>query len=135
MDRHHIDPVQVPAAVTWPAAASGGRRAGSPSPRAPTTHRHGRRPAESNDGWEGALGMPFVFEQLNLDRPQESHLYFDPGDGRLITICTKEGRPGRHDEHLDRARSRSNTLWSRGRRRRSRRPSSDSTSAQSSTAA
>jgi hypothetical protein len=24
------------------------------------------------------LGMPFVFEQLNLDRAQENHLYFDP---------------------------------------------------------
>jgi glyoxalase family protein len=40
----------------------------------------------SIDFWEGVLGMPFVFEQPNLDRPSESHLYFDPGDGRLITI-------------------------------------------------
>jgi catechol 2,3-dioxygenase-like lactoylglutathione lyase family enzyme len=46
----------------------------------------------SIDFWEGVLGMPFVFEQPNLDRPQESHLYFDPGDGRLITIFTNEGR-------------------------------------------
>jgi catechol-2,3-dioxygenase len=36
--------------------------------------------------------MPFVFEQPNLDVPQESHLYFDPGDGRLITIFTREDR-------------------------------------------
>src|SRR5947209_11319676 len=36
--------------------------------------------------------MPFVFEQPNLDRPEESHLYFDPGDGRLITIFTNEER-------------------------------------------
>ncbi|HWD64576.1 MAG TPA: VOC family protein [Solirubrobacteraceae bacterium] len=42
--------------------------------------------------WEGVLGMPFVFEQPNLDRPEESHLYFDPGDGRLITIFTNEER-------------------------------------------
>ena len=42
--------------------------------------------------WEGVLGMPFVFEQPNLDRPDESHLYFDPGDGRLITVFTKEDR-------------------------------------------
>ena len=35
--------------------------------------------------WEGVLGMPFVFEQPNLDNAVESHLYFDPGDGRLIT--------------------------------------------------
>jgi len=38
------------------------------------------------------LGMPFVFEQPNLDRPTESHLYFDPGDGRLITVFTNEER-------------------------------------------
>jgi len=25
--------------------------------------------------------MPFVFEQPNLDAPEESHLYFDPSDG------------------------------------------------------
>ena len=42
--------------------------------------------------WEGLLGMPFVFEQPNLDNPGESHLYFDPGDGRLITVFTHEER-------------------------------------------
>jgi catechol 2,3-dioxygenase-like lactoylglutathione lyase family enzyme len=42
--------------------------------------------------WEGLLGMPFVFEQPNLDNPSESHLYFDPGDGRLITVFTNENR-------------------------------------------
>jgi catechol 2,3-dioxygenase-like lactoylglutathione lyase family enzyme len=44
------------------------------------------------DFWEGLLGMPFVFEQPNLDNESESHLYFDPGDGRLITIFTNEER-------------------------------------------
>ncbi|MGZ4186944.1 MAG: VOC family protein [Solirubrobacteraceae bacterium] len=42
--------------------------------------------------WEGVLGMPFVFEQPNLDNASESHLYFDPGDGRLITVFTNEER-------------------------------------------
>jgi catechol 2,3-dioxygenase-like lactoylglutathione lyase family enzyme len=42
--------------------------------------------------WEGVLGMPFVFEQPNLDNESESHLYFDPGDGRLITVFTDEER-------------------------------------------
>ncbi len=46
----------------------------------------------SIDFWEGVLGMPFVFEQPNLDVPEENHLYFDPGDGRLITVFTNEGR-------------------------------------------
>ncbi|MBR9651840.1 VOC family protein [Thalassovita aquimarina] len=46
----------------------------------------------SIDFWEGLLGMPFVFEQPNLDNPDEGHLYFDPGDGRLITVFTNETR-------------------------------------------
>jgi catechol 2,3-dioxygenase-like lactoylglutathione lyase family enzyme len=46
----------------------------------------------SIDFWEGLLGMPFVFEQPNLDNANESHLYFDPGDGRLITVFTNEDR-------------------------------------------
>ena len=44
----------------------------------------------SIDFWEGVLGMPFVFEQPNLDVPEQNHLYFDPGDGRLITVFTNE---------------------------------------------
>ncbi len=48
--------------------------------------------ATSIEFWEGLLGMPFVFEQPNLDNPGEGHLYFDPGDGRLITIFTNEAR-------------------------------------------
>jgi catechol 2,3-dioxygenase-like lactoylglutathione lyase family enzyme len=46
----------------------------------------------SIDFWEGVLGMPFMFEQPNLDNATESHLYFDPGDGRLVTIFTNEER-------------------------------------------
>ncbi len=46
----------------------------------------------SIDFWEGLLGMPFVFEQPNLDNPKESHLYFDPGDGRLVTVFTNAER-------------------------------------------
>lgn len=46
----------------------------------------------SIDFWEGVLGMPFIFDQPNLDNPNEGHLYFDPGDGRLITIFTNEER-------------------------------------------
>ena len=51
----------------------------------------------SLDFWEGVLGMPFVFDQPNLDNPDEGHLYFDPGDGRLITIFTNEKRKPVHD--------------------------------------
>ncbi|MBY5972556.1 VOC family protein [Ferrimonas balearica] len=51
----------------------------------------------SIDFWEGVLGMPFVFDQPNLDDPNQGHLYFDPGDGRLITIFTNEDRRQVHD--------------------------------------
>jgi glyoxalase family protein len=44
------------------------------------------------DFWEGTLGMPFIFEQPNLGKPDENHLYFDPGDGRLLTVFTNESR-------------------------------------------
>ena len=44
------------------------------------------------DFWQGALGMPFVLEQPNLGKPDENHLYFDPGDGRLLTVFTDESR-------------------------------------------
>ena len=57
----------------------------------------------SIDFWEGVLGMPFIFEQPNLDVPAESHLYFDPGDGRLITVFTNEERqpdPARNPEGI-----------------------------------
>ncbi len=46
----------------------------------------------SIDFWEGVLGMPFIFDQPNLDDENEGHLYFDPGDGRLITVFTNEDR-------------------------------------------
>jgi catechol 2,3-dioxygenase-like lactoylglutathione lyase family enzyme len=46
----------------------------------------------SIDFWEGMLGMPFMFEQPNLDNASERHLYFDPGDGRLITVFADEDR-------------------------------------------
>lgn len=48
------------------------------------------------DFYEGVLGMPFVFEQPNLDVPEELHLYFDPGDGRLITFFVREDRSTDH---------------------------------------
>lgn len=49
------------------------------------------------DFWEGVLGMPFIFEQPNLDNPEESHLYFDPGDDRLITVFCDETREPRKE--------------------------------------
>ncbi len=47
------------------------------------------------DFYQNVLGMRFVFEQPNLDVSEETHLYFDPGDGRLITFFV---RPTRTDD-------------------------------------
>jgi catechol 2,3-dioxygenase-like lactoylglutathione lyase family enzyme len=44
------------------------------------------------DFYTGVLGMPLVFEQPNLDIPEEHHLFFDAGDGRLITFFVREDR-------------------------------------------
>src|SRR5439155_15006100 len=44
------------------------------------------------DFWQGLLGMRFLFEQPNLGNAKENHLYFDPGDGHLLTVFTNEER-------------------------------------------
>lgn len=63
----------------------------------PTTGVHhitmiGSNRQETIDFYEGVLGMPLVLEQPNLDVPEETHLYFDAGDGRLITFFVREER-------------------------------------------
>ena len=47
---------------------------------------------ETIEFYQGVLGMPLVFEQPNLDVPEENHLYFDSGDGRLITFFVRPSR-------------------------------------------
>lgn len=42
--------------------------------------------------YQGVLGMPLIFEQPNLDVPEENHLYFDCGDGRLLTFFVRPTR-------------------------------------------
>lgn len=41
------------------------------------------------------LGMPLVLEQPNLDAPELTHLFFDAGDGRILTFFVGENRPTR----------------------------------------
>src|SRR6476646_6435194 len=52
----------------------------------------GSNRAATIDFYQGVLGMPLVFEQPNLDVPEETHLYFDPGDGRLLTYFVRPTR-------------------------------------------
>lgn len=42
--------------------------------------------------YQDILGMPLVIRQPNLDVPEESHLFFDMGDGRLITFFCNDNR-------------------------------------------
>ncbi len=42
--------------------------------------------------YQGVLGMPLIFTQPNLDVSEEEHLYFDPGDGRLLTFFVRTSR-------------------------------------------
>jgi len=49
----------------------------------------------SIDFWGAVLEMPLVFEQAQPPNASESHLYFDPGGGRLITVFTNEERTWR----------------------------------------
>ena len=42
--------------------------------------------------YQGVLGMRMVLDQPNLDVPGEEHLYFDPGDGRLLTNFVRPTR-------------------------------------------
>jgi len=58
---------------------------------------NGADKATSMAFWTEVMGMPFVAEQPNLDNPSENHLYFDPGDGRMITIFTDEARTANRD--------------------------------------
>jgi glyoxalase family protein len=49
--------------------------------------------------YQGLLGMRLVMDQPNLDVPEEEHLYFDTGDGRLLTFFVRPTR--RNDPTLN----------------------------------
>jgi catechol 2,3-dioxygenase-like lactoylglutathione lyase family enzyme len=42
--------------------------------------------------YRDVLGMRLVLRQPNLDRPEVTHLFFDSGDGRLVTFFVHEDR-------------------------------------------
>lgn len=52
----------------------------------------GSNEADTVEFYRDVLGMPLVMRQPNLDRPEVTHLFFDPGDGRLITFFVDESR-------------------------------------------
>ncbi|MES3517673.1 MAG: VOC family protein [Natronomonas sp.] len=42
--------------------------------------------------YRDVLGLPLVVRQPNLDRSEVEHLFFDAGDGRLVTFFVDESR-------------------------------------------
>ncbi|MFC7229845.1 VOC family protein [Salinirubellus salinus] len=52
----------------------------------------GTDPAETIAFYRDLLGLPLVLSQPNLDRNHLTHLYFDTGDGRLLTFFVHEDR-------------------------------------------
>jgi len=51
------------------------------------------------------LGMPLVLRQPNLDDPDSTHLFFDTGDGRIITFFVTDDRQSNPQPHRHRAGS------------------------------
>ena len=62
------------------------------SPGRSPHHPDRRRSADLDRLLGGRAGDAVRVEQPNLDNAAESHLCFDPGDGRLITVFTNEER-------------------------------------------
>ena len=47
---------------------------------------------ETIEFYRDLLGLPLVLSQPNLDRPELTHLFFDTGDGRLLTFFVDESQ-------------------------------------------
>ena len=82
---------------------------GSETPSNPVTHESPESPFHttgtdhitiwgSNEAdtvafYRDLLGMPLVLRQPNLDDPSQTHLFFDTGDGRILTFFVSDDRP------------------------------------------
>lgn len=52
----------------------------------------GSNEADTVAFYRDLLGMPLVLRQPNLDAPEETHLFFDAGDGRIVTFFVNDER-------------------------------------------
>jgi len=55
--------------------------------------------------YRDVLGMPLVLRQPNLDDPDSTHLFFDTGDGRIVTFFVRDDRQSNPQPHRHRAGS------------------------------
>jgi catechol 2,3-dioxygenase-like lactoylglutathione lyase family enzyme len=53
----------------------------------------GSNEADTVAFYRDLLGMPLVLRQPNLDDPDQTHLFFDTGDGRILTVFVSDERP------------------------------------------
>lgn len=52
----------------------------------------GSNEADTIAFYRDVLGMPLVLRQPNLDAPEVTHLFFDAGDGRILTFFVEDDR-------------------------------------------
>ena len=52
----------------------------------------GSNEAATVEFYRDLLGMPLVLRQPNLDDPSQTHLFFDTGDGRILTFFVSDDR-------------------------------------------
>jgi catechol 2,3-dioxygenase-like lactoylglutathione lyase family enzyme len=52
----------------------------------------GSNEAATIEFYRDVLGMPLVLRQPNLDDPSQTHLFFDTGDGRILTFFVSDDR-------------------------------------------
>ena len=52
----------------------------------------GSNAEETIEFYRDLLGMPLVLRQPNLDDPETTHLFFDTGDGRILTFFVRDDR-------------------------------------------
>lgn len=52
----------------------------------------GSNAADTIAFYRDLLGMPLVLRQPNLDDPSQTHLFFDTGDGRILTFFVNDER-------------------------------------------
>lgn len=61
----------------------------------------GTDPEATLEFYRDLLGMPLVMSQPNLDRPHLTHLFFDTGDGRILTFFVDDDRDVASDHSPD----------------------------------
>jgi len=60
----------------------------------------GSNEADTLAFYRDLLGMPLVLRQPNLDDPSQTHLFFDTGDDRILTVFVSDSRPSSRGQRV-----------------------------------